>query len=330
VLVGHAPERRRIDDLLATTRGGRSAALVLRGPPGIAKTTLLAYAAAGAGDMTVVELVGTEDESKLAFAGLASLVRPLSIYLSDLVPRQRGAIDAALALGPSGATDRMTVSAATLALLVRAAKQRPVLLLVDDVHWLDEPSLEALSFAVRRLRADAVAVLLAVRDDEPAPAGLVHLDVGPLAFAEAVELLGRSRVAPMVAARMWEATAGNPLAMVAAAGLLTDAQRRGAAALDDPLPAGSAQGAFAKRIAGLPGPTQRALLVACADGSGKAGPVLTALAGLGLHPDALVPAERAGLVVVAGGRLSLRHPLVRSRADRQRGEPTPRRRQLHA
>ncbi|HEY6596727.1 MAG TPA: AAA family ATPase [Asanoa sp.] len=316
MLVGRGPEQSRIRELLDNARRGHSGVLLLRGEPGIGKTALLRYAESCAADLTVARVVGVESESSLPFAGLSALVRPLGAYLPGVLPRQRAALEAALALGPPVHSDRLAVAAATLALLAAAADDRPLLVLVDDAHWLDHPSREAVLFAARRLGDEGIAMLLCSRVDEAAPLReeqLPAVTVPPLGPSAAIDLLAdTSDLAPSVVKRLYEATAGNPLALLAAPSWLTDDERTGRVPLAEPVRVGSAEAAFGRLAATLPHETRRALLVACSDGSGRLGTVLCALDVLGLGGGALAPAERAGIIDLSSNRLTVRHPLVRS------------------
>ena len=205
MLLGREAECDALDRLLAAAREGKSGALVLRGEAGIGKSALCDYAVTRAQDMSVLRARGVESESELPFAGLADLLRPV-LHRLDAVPEaQAEALAGALAIGPPVTGDRFRVCVATLTLLAAAAEERPVLAVVDDAQWLDASSTEALLFAARRLDAEGVALIFAVRDDElPAleRAGLPQLRVGGIDRASADELLadhGHGAIAPRVA-----------------------------------------------------------------------------------------------------------------------------------
>src|SRR5919206_3631318 len=193
MLIGRTRERARLGRLLDDARQGRSGALLLHGPPGIGKTALLRWTVENAADMRVLRAGGIESESDIPFAGLAELVAPLLDRLDEIPSVQAEALRGALALGPAAAHDRFTVPAAVLSLLAVAAEERPVLAVIDDAQWLDEPSIEAFLFAGRRLGADGVAMLGALRDSTPAARmevpWLERLAIGPLAEDEAREVL---------------------------------------------------------------------------------------------------------------------------------------------
>jgi predicted ATPase len=173
MLLGRESECARIERLVAQARGGTSGVLVLRGEPGIGKTALLEHAAEVAGAATVLRVRGVESEVQAAFGGLHELLRPVLGELGSLPGPQRAALEAALGLAPAAAAEPHLVGVATLGLLAALAERRPVLVLADDVQWLDGPSASALTFAARRLLADAVVVLLAVRAGEPSAAARI-------------------------------------------------------------------------------------------------------------------------------------------------------------
>ena len=309
-LLGRAFECAAIDRLLEDARRGRSGSLVVRGDAGIGKTALLAYAAERASDMTVLAVAGVEGESDLAFAGLHGLLWPIVDALDGVPAPQREPLAAALGLAPGEGRDRFLVSAGVLSLLAAAAESRPILCLVDDAQWLDVPSANALSFSARRLLAEDVVILFGVRDGEAQrfdAAGLEEMDVAPLdrGAAELVLDQGSRQAAPSVRERLLAEAAGNPLALQELPAGLSDAQLAGGAPLPDALPVTDRlRSAFARRIERLAAPTRAALLIAAAEEAGELAVTLRAAAELGLPPDALDPAEEAGLVRTDGAAVS--------------------------
>src|SRR3954451_18011760 len=163
MVIGRVAERAAIDDLLRSARSGRSGALVIRGEPGIGKSTLLKYAAQQATGMTVLTARGYESESEIPFAGLTDLVRPVLPLLKTLPEPQSAALQSAMSLGPPVSGDRFSVCAATVGVLAAAAEAEPLLVIVDDLQWLDVSSREAILFAARRLHADGIGLLMASR-----------------------------------------------------------------------------------------------------------------------------------------------------------------------
>ncbi|HEX6026020.1 MAG TPA: AAA family ATPase, partial [Solirubrobacter sp.] len=326
MLAGRSHECARIKRLLA----GRSKGLLIRGEPGAGKTTLLRFARERAAGMTVLEAQGVQAESALPHAGLLQLLGPVLEHAEHLDPPQRSALTGALGLGGERPSERFAAYVATLRLLLQVSRERPVLALVDDAHWLDAGSAEALAFVIRRLGDANVAVLATTRDGG-LPGAVPQLDVlelGGLDLAAAADLLGSSTpspVSPTVLEQLQRQTAGNPLALLETARLLNTEQLAGAAPLPDPLPVGDQlERAFGTRIAALPEATQRALLIAAAHDSGDMASLAQALRGAGLDTSALAEAEEARLVSIDRGRLEFSHPLLRS-ACYHRAPPAARR-----
>ena len=319
MLLGRESERRRIERLLNDARQSRSGTLVIRGEAGIGKTTLLRYALDLGEAMTVVTATGVEAEAELEYSGLLELTRPLLYLLEELPSRQADALREALGLAAPQRRDRFAVGAALLSLLGAAAEERPLLVLVDDAQWLDRASADALRFASRRLHADRVAFLLAIRegeDDGFETVGLDELELEGLGLDDVGELLERSGPGGLdrdTLERVRQATGGNPLALIEVSGQLRPeelAAWRGGA---EPFPVGVAvRRAYARRAEHLPVDTRTALLVAALADPPEVETIGHALAGLGLALAALEPAEDDGLVVLGEGMVSFRHPLVRS------------------
>jgi DNA-binding CsgD family transcriptional regulator len=318
VLVGRDRECASIDELLEGALAGESGALIVRGEPGIGKSALFDYAATRADGMQLLTTAGVEEEADLAFAGLYGLLRPILGRLNELPELQANALAGALGLAPSTGSERFLVSAAVLGLLAEAAEERPVLCLVEDAHWLDTPSAEALVFAARRLRAERVAIVFAVREGEGRTfegGGLPELLVTGLADEDARELLADSsdELVSSVRERLLAEAAGNPLALLELPAGLSDEQRAGLEALPDSIPlTARVQAAFAARVEGLPAPTRTMLLIAAVDGTGEVATVVSAAAELGVTAEALEPAEATGVVRTDGGRIAFHHPLVRA------------------
>jgi len=330
VLVGRGAECCRIDSLVSAAREGRSHVLLLLGEAGIGKSALLGYTESRVTGFTILRASGTESESELAFAGLADLVRPLLGELDVLPEPQAVALRSALALGPAVPGDSFAIGTAMLGLLSGAAEKAPVAALVEDAHWLDQPSIAALLFAARRLQAEGVLMILAARDEEGSAASFVGLDtvhVAGLDAAAASSLLELAAppMSPSVAARVAAAADGNPLALLEMPTMLTPAQRSGAEALDQPLAVGPGLSrAYQRRVAALPEGAQAALLLAAVSDRDDLEPVAHAMRQMGLELSALEEAEDAGFVAIRSGRLYWRHPLVRA-AVHQHASPSARR-----
>ncbi|HEV2036878.1 MAG TPA: AAA family ATPase [Candidatus Dormibacteraeota bacterium] len=319
MLRGREAECLRLDGLLDAARGGKSSTLLIQGEPGVGKSALLRYAMDRSTGMTIVVARGLESESELPFAGLADLVRPLGHALSSIPAVQAAILAGAVALGPPVGGDRFAVCAATLSLLAAAAESTPLLVVIDDIQWLDTGSAEAVLFAARRMSAEGALLLFAIREGEPNALDLSDLpllQLSGLSEEDSFHLLADQTpapVAPRVAAALHLATRGNPLALTEIPTLLTDAQRTGLEPLPDPVPSGPRlEHAFVRRVATLPVDTQRALLVAAANDSTDIGSVGRAIEQLDIAPQALDAAEGAGLIRVDGADVHFRHPLIRS------------------
>jgi DNA-binding CsgD family transcriptional regulator len=326
VLVGREAERAAVESLCAAARVRSGGALVVRGVAGSGKSTLLTDAAASAategagpgGPLRVLTTSGVESESPLAFAALQRLLWPMRSRVPNLPGPQCDALRAALGEG-GVAGDRFLVFLATLSLVADVGEEQPLLLVIDDAQWLDEASAAALLFVARRLQAEPVALLFAVRDGAAGgfDAGdLPTVRLTGLSEAAAAELFeSRSgvRPAPAVLAELHTATGGNPLALQELAGVLTANQLVGAEPMPSPLPlTGGVERAFLHRYRRLSEGAQRLLLVAAADDTARLTVVRDAADRQGVGEDALDEAERTGLVRVDGDMVRLYHPLVRS------------------
>ncbi|WP_409055517.1 AAA family ATPase [Streptomyces sp. SYP-A7185] len=326
MLSGREPECSRIDALLDLARAGQSGTLLISGEAGIGKSALLLYAAQRAGDMRVLSACGVPAERQLPYAGLSALTRPVLDRLDTLPSPAAGALRGALALGPSAAGDRFAVYAGLLALLAHTAEERPVLVVLDDLQWWDEPSYEAMLFSARRLDADAVAVVGAFRDGWRATGAesatgrdeFEELRLGGLApgATEAVIAAKTGRALPgPVLRRLTDETNGNPLALLEALDSLEEAQLAGWQPLNAPLPRiRTAQDIFAPRVSALPAAARHALLIASVHGTGELAPVLAAATRAGVSAEAFEELEHRGLIGLKGGSLVFPHPLVRSAA----------------
>lgn len=314
VLVGREQERHVIGKLVASARVGESGTLVLSGEAGIGKSALLedATAAVTEAGMRVLRAAGIDAEREVPFGGLLQLLRPVLGHLDAIPAPQAEALGSALALVPGSGGERFAVGAAVLSLLSRVADDGPVAVVVDDAHLLDPPSAQALCFAARRLTADPVVVLLAVRDEAPSvvsSAGLPMLMLGGLADADAAELAGSlgRRLPDEARARLLSATGGNPLALLELTDEGFDALPPGAPV---PVPASLAR-TFARRADALSERARTAMLVAAAAG-GDLAAITGACARLGVSVGDLDEAAREQLLTVDAHRVTFRHDLVRS------------------
>jgi DNA-binding CsgD family transcriptional regulator len=306
-VLGRDRECQELEAVLADARLDRSPLLVLRGEVGIGKSTLLEHAAeqARAAGMRLLRARGIESEARVPFAGLLELLRPALPELDRIPEPQSTALEGALALRPASAQDRFAVGAATLSLLAAYAEEGPVAVLVDDAHWLDESSADALLFAMRRLIADPIAVIVAVRDGVPSfvdDAQLRTITLDGLDIESAAALVG-----DVAANRLYAATSGNPLALLE---LAPDATRLAEVPLDTPAPVvGRVAREFVRRAELLPQRTQQALVLAAASDTGDLASLVRAQAGCA---EDLVAAEAEGLVRLGEGRVEFRHALARA------------------
>ncbi|MCB9012243.1 MAG: ATP-binding protein [Actinobacteria bacterium] len=273
MLIGREAERERISALLGGAAEGRSGALVIVGDPGVGKTALVEHAISSAGDLRVARATGFEMETDLAFAGLASILGPFVHLIEALVAPQAAALSGALGIGPPlPPGDRFTAYVGALNVLAEAAESGPLLVVVDDAHWLDPASLDALAFVARRVTAEGIAILAAARHEPPAMTrrtqGIEVLQLEGLPLDDARRLIeghaGRLP-APTVTAQIAHQGAGNPLALIEAVDALSAAQLSGSQPLPDVLPVGEALArAFTAQARALDERSSRALLIAAA------------------------------------------------------------------
>jgi DNA-binding CsgD family transcriptional regulator len=315
-LRGRRRECAALDRLLDGVRGRRSGALVLRGEPGVGKTALLQYAIGSATGLRVVRAVGVESEMELPFAALHQLCAPLLDRLERLPAPQRGALAITFGLNAGPVPDRFLVGLATLNLLSEVAQERPLLCVVDDAHWLDRESAQALAFAARRLLADSVALVLAAGAPTVELAQLPELVVEGLDDADARGLLASVIQGPWderVADQLVAEAHGNPLALLELPRGLSPSQLAGGFGLARArsLESRIAE-SFRRRLEALPQDAQRLLLVAAAEPTGDPGLLWRAAERLHVSGPGLQAAEIAGLIEVDSRRVRFRHPLVRS------------------
>ncbi len=318
-LRGRASECETLRTLISTAQSGNCQVLVLRGEAGVGKSALLQYVAEQASAFRCVQVAGVQSDMELAFAGLQQLCAPLMAHVDGLPEPQREALNVAFGRGIGPTPDRFLVGLAVLSLLAAAADDQPLLCIVDDAQWLDEVSVQTLGFVARRLLAEPVALVFAVRDRPDVLAGLPELLIEGLSDGDARELLESvmlGGIDPRVRDRIVAETRGIPLAIVEvprsvsatelAGGFWISGKRSSSAAIEE---------GFMQRVNSLPADTQRLLLVAAAEPVGDAALFLRAAAVLGIAVDALAPAEAAGLIEF-GPRMRFHHPLMRSAAYR--------------
>jgi DNA-binding CsgD family transcriptional regulator len=316
-LCGRDRERAVLDGFIAAVRQSEGRSLVLSGEAGIGKTALLNYAVESASDLRVLRAVGVESEMELAFASLHQLCMPLLARLGQLPAPQREALEVAFGTSGGAAPDRFFVGLAVLSLLSDAAAERPLLCIVDDAQWLDQASAQALTFVARRLLADPVGLLFAVRATGEELRGLPGLEVEGLGYGDARALLASVLRFPLdqrVSDRIVAETRGNPLALLELPAGLTATQLAGGFALVSAARlSGGIEETFMRRVEALPEKARSLLLVAAAEPVGDPALMWHAAATLGI--DASAAAEVDGLLSI-DDLVRFRHPLVRSAAYR--------------
>ena len=316
-LLGRDAEREIFDWLLENVRRPQSAVMIVRGEAGIGKTALLRHVGRRASGFRVSWIGGVEAETELPFAGVHQLCAPIAARLTGLPEPQRQALSVALGLSSGEPPDRFLVALAVLSLVSDVAEERPLLCLVDDAQWLDAASEQILGFVARRLLAEPIAIVFAIRDPSARPEldGLPEIRLGALDDEDARALLARAipgRLDHQVRDRIVAETRGNPLALLELPRGMSAAELAGGFELPaaDDLP-GHIERHYLGRVGELPGETQRLMLLAAADPVGDAALVWRAAEVLGIGTGAVVPAQDAELLEI-GARVRFRHPLVRS------------------
>ena len=317
MLVGRDAERQAIDDLLRAAQAQMSSALVVVGEPGIGKTALLGYASSQRGALGLLHASGVEVESHLPYAGLLDVLGPSLDLLPEISESGRHALESALGLSVGSSPTPFAVAAATLQLLSAATDRRGQLLLLDDLQWLDQASVAALLFAVRRLRESNLGTVIAVRTGSAVEQNLRdfnRISLTGLGEHDADRLLGTvgGGFAPSAVRRLTDLTGGNPLAIIEIGGQLDLRQRAGTRPIGLSLePAPLVQQGFRSLVGSLPPETQFLMTVMLVDPVADEATLARVSRHLGLAEDALAPAIACGLVARGDGQLRFRHPLIR-------------------
>lgn len=318
MLHGRSAELVELDALLERVEQGRSGVLVLRGDPGVGKSALLNHLDDERTDRVCLRGRGVESEMDLPFAALHQLLRPIGARIASLPAPQRVALHAAFGLAESRAAEPFLVGVAVLTLLGEAAAGHGLVCIVEDAQWFDAASLGALLFASRRLDAEGVAVVYAVRtgtSDALEATDLPTLRLKALDTSSATDLLMERSpdIGDHVRTALLQRANGNPLALLEFLQSLSPGQLSGREPMVEPFAIDSGvERLFLERARQLPKDTQTMLLLAAAESSGNLAAVLDAAARRGITVESLGPAESAGLVHISGERLDFRHPLVRS------------------
>jgi DNA-binding CsgD family transcriptional regulator len=313
--IGRDQECRLLDaTLVALPR--QATALMLWGEPGVGKTTLLDYLARRASGR-VLRVRGVESEAVLPYATLADLLIPLRRHFPGLPPVQRDELEGALALSDRDASHPYAVCAAALYVLATASETAPLVVLVDDLHWVDQPSQQALLFVARRLGSERLALIMTARDDPELRrrSDLPTIVLAGLTPADCGRLLRRRGVVPMpgVLDDLIRRTGGNPLALLEWAGALTPGQLAGDQPSGEALPIGrQLEDSWLRQIERLPERTRAALTILGVSNSSAIAVLEPALRGCGLSLADLAPAESAEVLLSDGERYEFRHPLLRS------------------
>jgi DNA-binding CsgD family transcriptional regulator len=315
-LTGRDNEIEALAEVVSTTAGSGSATLFV-GEPGVGKTALLDVAAQQAADAgrLVVRVTGAEFEADIGYSALMQAVLPLKPFADRLAPFHRTALKIAIGVAEGDPPERLVVSAAVLRLFQLAGEERPVLLMVDDLQWVDRASAEVFFFVARRVHGSGLCFLAAARTGSSILLGHVNLDereLAPLDDKASDDLL-RERfpmLSESVRQRLLTEAQGNPLALLELPPALSGRAQIAREAMPAALPlTRRLQSVFADRIEALPAPTRDELLLASLDAIGDFDVIRRAADDPALTQ--LLPAEEAGLVVLTD-HLEFRHPLTRS------------------
>ena len=308
MILGREAEQAKVETCLELVRSGEGQLLVFVGEAGIGKTTLLEWTAAAASGFRILQTTGRESEADLPFAALADLLRPLADRIESLPAPQAAALGSALALVPAIAGDRLAVDSAAMNLVAAVAQELPLLLLIDDYHWIDSASREVIDFVARRTNPFNYGMLITSRGQAPPDHEGVELRLHPLALDAAEAVVARRGASPLVVDKVVALAAGNPLALME---LPLDIDQydfdRSILPISDPI-----ERAFKSRFEGLAQDSQLALLCTAIEGSGSWVAVLRGLAALGVKRSAIEPAVAGDLLLFEGATIRFRHPLVRS------------------
>ncbi len=332
-LYGRRGECDMLDQLVAEVRAGQNRALVVRGEPGAGKSTLLDYLARRVAGCRVVWVACAEPETEMAFAGLHQVCAPFLDRLGNLPDPQRDALLTAFSMQGGNVPDRSAVGMATLSLVSDLARKRPLVCLVDDAHWLDQASAQALTFVARHLTAVPAAVIFTAREpaDVQGLAGLPEVQLGGLADADARALLDSVLIGPVderVRNRIVAEARGNPRALLELPCGLTPGELAGGFGLPSAARVpGRIQERYRQQLALFPAATQLLLLIAAAEPTGDPVFVWRAAGSLGVQAEAADPAVAAGLAEFSG-QVRFCHP--QARAAVYRAATPQQRRSVHS
>ena len=322
-MIGRSEERAAVSRLVAeVVTSGQ--AVMIQGEAGIGKTALVAAAVerALAAGFRELRCTGVQSETTEGFAGLHELLHPVLDLVDTLPTRQREALSTAFGLAEGPSPDRLLINLAVLGLLEEVASRQRLIVVVEDLQWLDPSTIEIVTFLTRRLTTAPILLVIAARttggdgSDDPLPGSpLTRISLDSLSREESSELLDTLSVelSDDARRRVLAEAAGNPLALQEFATAVNAEAGGEALRLSGRLPTTRRlEQAFLWTAASLPVSSGRMLLLAATAHDAALSELFAAGRLLGLAPADLDPAERAGLVSVAGERLLFRHPLVRS------------------
>jgi DNA-binding CsgD family transcriptional regulator len=310
-----------LDDLVESVRAGESRTLVLVGDAGIGKSALLEYTGERANGFSILRATGVESELDLVFSGLHQLCLPLLHTLDRLPEPQRDALSTAFGMSAGSPPAAFLVGLAVHSLVTNAARERPLLALIDDAQWLDSVSSQVLKFVARRLGAEPVGMIFTCRADEPTgfPRGLTELPILALRDADAGAVLANAHPWPMdeeVRNRIIRESHGNPLALNELAAR-TASQMAGGFTVPSAVPLVTRlEEGFMTRIDSLPADARTLVLLAALESTGDASVVWRAAAELMVDAQVGRHIDLSDLVTF-GSHVRFHHPLVRSAACRK-------------
>lgn len=312
VVIGRRTELDLLGGVLRNVDRGSGVTIRLRGEAGIGKTTLLDWVSTHT-HAAVVRLTGSESEASLAYSGLAALLRAFDILQVE-VPRPHAQV-LADAIGVGSTQGQLAVGGATLAAIAAASEHTPLVLLLDDAQWLDEPSCSALAFALKRLPDEPVVAIITERSDVPSmfsDTGFESIELKGVDTDEALAILGEG-TDRAVAQRCRDAAGGSPLALVELAHRLDDEQRAGRSPLPTDLPVGNRLiSSFVERINDLDPSAKRGVAVVAAALDPSVTDIEAAVARLAVTSADLAAGEAANVIYLSPERIEVAHPLLRT------------------
>jgi DNA-binding CsgD family transcriptional regulator len=311
-VVGRRLELDLLQGMLSNLDRGTGVTVRLRGDAGIGKTTLLDWVAAQTTG-AVIRLTGSESDAELVYSGLAALMKAIG-PMNVAVPSPHAKV-LADAIGSGSVQGQLTVGGATLAALAAAGEKAPLLLLIDDAHWVDEPSCAALAFALRRLLDEPVVAVITERSSVPSPfdnAGFEVIELNGLDVDDAMTVMGAG-TDRAVAQRCVDAAKGSPMALGEYARVLDSDQLAGRTPLPDDLPVGDqVLRSFVDRITALDDEAKQAVAVVAAALDTTARDIHDAADRFFADGMGLLAAELAGITRMSPESIELTHPLMRT------------------